>query len=191
VVLAAIFGVGAPEALLVGVVALVVFGPKGLAQAVKSLGATLKTFSPTIKELASVTNELSSTLQEQIGLDDIRNEFRNPSPSYSRASDVDKPSTTTSKPEVTKATDDDSITPEVAEIPSRVLEAQIEESKRLAWGEQGPPSSTSATAQADPPQPPSEWSDKPEKPAKKTASDLSMDELEAELARRKSAAASK
>jgi len=53
-------------------------------QAVKSLGATLKTFSPTIKELASVTNELSSTLQEQIGLDDIRNEFRNPSPSYSR-----------------------------------------------------------------------------------------------------------
>ena len=29
---AAIFGVGAPEALLVGVVALVVFGPKGLAQ---------------------------------------------------------------------------------------------------------------------------------------------------------------
>lgn len=29
---AAIFGVGAPEAVLVGVVALVVFGPKGLAQ---------------------------------------------------------------------------------------------------------------------------------------------------------------
>ena len=32
VIRAAIFGVGAPEALLVGVVALVVFGPKGLAQ---------------------------------------------------------------------------------------------------------------------------------------------------------------
>lgn len=29
---AAFFGVGAPEAVLVGVVALVVFGPKGLAQ---------------------------------------------------------------------------------------------------------------------------------------------------------------
>ena len=32
IIKAAIFGVGAPEALLVGVVALVVFGPKGLAQ---------------------------------------------------------------------------------------------------------------------------------------------------------------
>ena len=32
IIRAAIFGVGAPEALLVGVVALVVFGPKGLAQ---------------------------------------------------------------------------------------------------------------------------------------------------------------
>ena len=50
----------------------------------KSLGATLKTFSPTIRELASVTNELSSTLQQQIGLDDIRNEFRNPSPTYTK-----------------------------------------------------------------------------------------------------------
>jgi hypothetical protein len=29
-------GVGAPEALLVGVVALIVFGPKGLAEAAKS-----------------------------------------------------------------------------------------------------------------------------------------------------------
>lgn len=29
----ALFGVGAPEAVLVGVVALVVFGPKGLAEA--------------------------------------------------------------------------------------------------------------------------------------------------------------
>ena len=37
VIRAAIFGVGAPEALLVGVVALVVFGPKGLAQVLPSL----------------------------------------------------------------------------------------------------------------------------------------------------------
>ena len=49
-------------------------------QAVKSLGATFRAFSPTIREIASVTNELSSTLQEQIGLDEIRNEFRNPLP---------------------------------------------------------------------------------------------------------------
>lgn len=37
VIRASFFGVGAPEALLVGVVALVVFGPRGLAE-VKSLG---------------------------------------------------------------------------------------------------------------------------------------------------------
>lgn len=181
-VLAAIFGVGAPEALLVGVVALVVFGPKGLAQAVKSLGATLKTFSPTIKELASVTNELSSTLQEQIGLDDIRNEFRNPSPSYSRSSELDKPSTSNPTAETSKGGEDKSITPEVAEIPSRVLEAQIEESKRLAWGDQGPPAASGATA---PPPPPSKPEEKENNLPKKPASDLSIDELEAELARRR------
>ena len=102
----AIFGVGAPEAVLVGVVALVVFGPKGLAearpssclsssicpylrhagcmkahsgvalQAVKSLGKTLKTFQPTIREVMSVSSELRNTLEEQIGLDDIRSELR-------------------------------------------------------------------------------------------------------------------
>ena len=32
VAVASVFGVGAPEAILVGVVALVVFGPKGLAE---------------------------------------------------------------------------------------------------------------------------------------------------------------
>lgn len=37
-VCAAFLGVGAPEAILVGVVALLVFGPKGLAQ-VRSMGA--------------------------------------------------------------------------------------------------------------------------------------------------------
>ncbi|KAK9835152.1 hypothetical protein WJX81_001635 [Elliptochloris bilobata] len=74
---ASFFGVGAPEALMVGVVALIVFGPKGLAEAVKSLGKTLKTFQPTIRELASVSSDLKNTLEEQIGLDDIRAEFRN------------------------------------------------------------------------------------------------------------------
>ena len=72
---AAFFGVGAPEAILVGVVALLVFGPKGLAEAVKAVGATLRTFQPAIRELASVSSELRSTLEEQIGLDDIKAEL--------------------------------------------------------------------------------------------------------------------
>ena len=46
-----------------GVVALVVFGPKGLAQVAKSLGATLRSFAPTIRELTSVSQELKSTLE--------------------------------------------------------------------------------------------------------------------------------
>ncbi len=66
---------GAPEAILVGVVALLVFGPKGLAEAVKAVGATLRTFQPAIRELASVSSELRSTLEEQIGLDDIKAEL--------------------------------------------------------------------------------------------------------------------
>lgn len=75
---ASFLGVGAPEAFVVGVVALIVFGPKGLAdvrlrtgssfafrmilcaradaskgsvQVAKSVGKTLKSFQPTIQEL--------------------------------------------------------------------------------------------------------------------------------------------
>lgn len=36
---------------MIGVVALLVFGPKGLAEVARNLGKTLKTFQPTIKEL--------------------------------------------------------------------------------------------------------------------------------------------
>ena len=45
-------------------------------QAVKSLGKTLRAFQPTIREIASVSSDLRSSLEEQIGLDEIRNEFR-------------------------------------------------------------------------------------------------------------------
>lgn len=46
-------------------------------QAVKSLGSTLKAFQPTIREIVSVSSDLKNTLEEQIGLDDIRSEIRN------------------------------------------------------------------------------------------------------------------
>ncbi len=36
----------------------------------------MRSFQPTLKELASVSSELKSTLEEQIGLDEIRQEFR-------------------------------------------------------------------------------------------------------------------
>ncbi|XP_043715469.1 sec-independent protein translocase protein TATB, chloroplastic [Telopea speciosissima] len=70
-VYASLFGVGAPEALVIGVVALLVFGPKGLAEVARNLGKTLRAFQPTIKELQEVSREFKSTLEREIGLDDI------------------------------------------------------------------------------------------------------------------------
>ncbi|XP_025886174.1 sec-independent protein translocase protein TATB, chloroplastic isoform X4 [Solanum lycopersicum] len=71
-VYASLFGVGAPEALVIGVVALLVFGPKGLAEVARNLGKTLREFQPTIRELQDVSREFKSTLEREIGLDDIK-----------------------------------------------------------------------------------------------------------------------
>ncbi|KAI4347575.1 hypothetical protein L6164_008377 [Bauhinia variegata] len=71
VVYASLFGVGAPEALVIGVVALLVFGPKGLAEVARNLGKTLREFQPTIKELQEVSREFKSTLEREIGLDEV------------------------------------------------------------------------------------------------------------------------
>ncbi|GAB4858296.1 hypothetical protein Ancab_009768 [Ancistrocladus abbreviatus] len=71
VVHASLFGVGAPEALVIGVVALLVFGPKGLAEVARNLGKTLRAFQPTIRELQEVSREFKNTLEREIGLDDI------------------------------------------------------------------------------------------------------------------------
>ncbi|KAJ4807871.1 Sec-independent protein translocase protein TatA [Rhynchospora pubera] len=71
VVVASLFGVGAPEALVIGVVALLVFGPKGLAEVARNLGKTLRAFQPTIRELQEVSKEFKSTLEREIGLDEV------------------------------------------------------------------------------------------------------------------------
>ncbi|KAH7538078.1 sec-independent protein translocase protein TATB, chloroplastic [Ziziphus jujuba] len=71
VVYASLFGVGAPEALVIGVVALLVFGPKGLAEVARNLGKTLRAFQPTIRELQEVSREFKSTLEKEIGLDEV------------------------------------------------------------------------------------------------------------------------
>ncbi|XP_072982279.1 sec-independent protein translocase protein TATB, chloroplastic [Typha latifolia] len=71
VVHASLFGVGAPEALVIGVVALLVFGPKGLAEVARNLGKTLRAFQPTIRELQDVSREFKSTLEREIGLDEV------------------------------------------------------------------------------------------------------------------------
>jgi TatA/E family protein of Tat protein translocase len=73
---ASFFGVGAPEALVIGVVALLVFGPKGLAEAARSVGQALRAFQPTIRELQEVSNEFKTTLEKEIGYEEIKNDIR-------------------------------------------------------------------------------------------------------------------
>ncbi|XP_020588812.1 sec-independent protein translocase protein TATB, chloroplastic [Phalaenopsis equestris] len=70
---ASLFGVGAPEILVIGVVALLVFGPKGLAEVARNLGKTLRSFQPTIRELQEVSREFKSTLEREIGFDEVTN----------------------------------------------------------------------------------------------------------------------
>ena len=60
---------------MVGIVALAVFGPKGLADAAKSVGNIIRTLQPTIREVASISNDLKSTLEDELRLDELRNEF--------------------------------------------------------------------------------------------------------------------
>lgn len=48
----------------------------GFVQAAKGVGKTLRAFQPTLKELASVSSDLKRSLEQEIGLDEIRSEFR-------------------------------------------------------------------------------------------------------------------
>ncbi|KAL8153494.1 hypothetical protein V2J09_011254 [Rumex salicifolius] len=93
---ASLFGVGAPEALVIGVVALLVFGPKGLAEVARNLGKTLRAFQPTIRELQDVSREFKSTLEREIGLDDVQNPSQSAYGS-SRTNSVSNPPTSGSE----------------------------------------------------------------------------------------------
>ncbi|GFP82242.1 sec-independent protein translocase protein tatb chloroplastic [Phtheirospermum japonicum] len=91
-VYASLFGVGAPEVLVIGVVALLVFGPKGLAEVARNLGKTLRAFQPTIRELQEVSREFKSTLEREIGLDDIDNPVpKSPISNPNKPTSEDKP----------------------------------------------------------------------------------------------------
>ena len=57
-------------------VALVVFGPKGLAEAVRGMGAMLRSLTPTLRELADVSTDLKSTMEQEIGLDEIKQDIQ-------------------------------------------------------------------------------------------------------------------
>lgn len=153
---AAFFGVGAPEAVLVGVVALVLFGPKGLAQAAKSIGEGIKAFAPTIRELTDISSDLKNTLEEEIGLNDIRQELQQTlSPSQESFSRYNRSIEGTSSKTRTLDIEED---PEI--------ELKRAESAKLAWSE-----SSTAVKEVE-----SQGSG---------VEKLSLEELEAEISRRK------
>lgn len=141
----AFLGVGAPEAVLVGVVALILFGPKGLAQAAKSLGQGVKALAPTIRELTDISTDLKSTIEDEIGLSEIRDELSNtlsPTPRQ-KVRSIDPSGEMEEDPEI---------------------EAKRLESAKLAWG------NDSGAA---------------EREEQRAVESLSLEELEAELKRRK------
>lgn len=154
---ASLLGVGAPEALVIGVVALLVFGPKGLAEVARTLGKSLRAFQPTIKELQQVSREFKATLEQEIGLDELRNPTNDYPPmssqarpnSVSSSTPTSMPSTlsATEAPPAAPQTEDGSsqpkpyttedylrITEDQANALSLVTEEQRKASEAAAWG---------------------------------------------------------
>ncbi|KAG1674274.1 hypothetical protein FOA52_013463 [Chlamydomonas sp. UWO 241] len=162
-------GVGAPEALLVGVVALVVFGPKGLADAAKSLGTAVRSFQPAIKEVVGVSQELKATLDRELGLDELREAAR-PQPRVMPPGPA-------------------------REMMDPDIEAKRAEAAKMAWGSDFNQDGTLKVPQPLPTitavLPPAAQEPAPMAAAggadKKDLSAMSMEDLEAELTRRKAA----
>lgn len=151
-----------------GVVALILFGPKGLAQAAKSVRATLSAFAPTIRELAQVSTDLQSTLQEEIGLNDLREEMQRPAVPTPRPVRQDGEAGNT----VNQATMQEAEFVSVSEAGMQEgddvdpdIERKREAAARAAWG-QAPLAQTAPDAAPQ-------------------LQGLTMEQLEAELARRK------
>ncbi|CAN4087711.1 unnamed protein product [Withania somnifera] len=134
-VYASLFGVGAPEALVIGVVALLVFGPKGLAEVARNLGKTLREFQPTIRELQDVSREFKSTLEREIGLEDIRGSVQD-----TKTSSTTSPSSDSSSEDSSQVVDPNgSPSPKIAstgeddlERLMRIAEAEKQAEKDLA-----------------------------------------------------------
>lgn len=161
-------GVGAPEAILVAVVALVVFGPKGLADAAKSVGQALRAFQPTIREVVEVSQDLRGTLEKELGLDEIREAARVPM--------VPRTPATTAMAS-SSASDED---PDI--------EAKRAASAAAAW-DAAPAGAAPATAAPGVPPAAANIPQQLQQPGKDIGS-MTMEELEAELARRKAAGGS-
>lgn len=160
-------------------------------QAAKSLGASLRGFAPTIRELAGVSNELKQTLEQEIGLDEIRREWRDGSMQQYKPTKQDEVSSTNRlDPEASSsnASSNQATTPQPKEVTDETA-AQVDpdiaqkraDSARVAWGEISNTSHMSESGQ-----------DKENgrqlnpKAVDSGIGGMSIEELEAELARRRS-----
>ena len=169
---ASLLGVGTPEVLVIGVVALLVFGPKGLADAAKSLGKTLRTFQPTIQELKEVSEEFKSTLEDEIGLDEFKSTMQTPAARpYKPAQEAEEPSLE----EMRRRSAAEAWASEGAErregeqAAAEPAPTQFEETLSAPGAEDGEGAAEAETASTS------------------DLSELSLEELQAELERRKSA----
>ncbi|PNH07532.1 Sec-independent protein translocase protein TATB, chloroplastic [Tetrabaena socialis] len=168
-------GVGAPEAILVAVVALVVFGPKGLADAARSVGSSLRAFQPTIKEVVQVSQELKGSLEKELGLDELREAAR---PTMRSLSELE-----TSQ----------GLTPIRSDLMAKSIDADIEAkraaSAEMAWGGSASSSAAEASASAEALAASAVAATKPAGAAPlKDIATMSVEELEAELSRRRTVA---
>ncbi|GMH08972.1 hypothetical protein Nepgr_010812 [Nepenthes gracilis] len=154
VVHASLFGVGAPEALVIGVVALLVFGPKGLAEVARNLGKTLRAFQPTIRELQEVSREFKSTLEREIGLDDIPSSSQRTYGS-ARANPISNSSDSSSEESHTMA-DPNGAPPNRAYLSEeylKITEEQLKASGALQQGVKSDPKESNIEPKSQPPAP--------------------------------------
>lgn len=150
VVHASLLGVGAPEALVIAVVALLVFGPRGLAEVARTLGKSLRAFQPTIRELQQISKDFKDTLEQEIGLDELRSVDARPSqPTYKAEQQPQQPQPSADtqsevvEPKAYSTEDYLRVTEEQAR--ALVPEEQRQAAEAAAWGGSPPPSVTTQT----------------------------------------------
>lgn len=156
------------------------------------MGTSLRGFAPTIRELAGVSNELKQTLEQEIGLDEIRREWRDGSlPQSMQPRKQEEPSSSNRLEPSAEASSQPSkaelkeVTDEMAEQVDPDIAKRRAESAQMAWGDTSNSSAPSNNSQEVSKAP------KTNAPAAPKVGDsklegMSIEELEAELARRRS-----
>lgn len=148
----------------------------GLADAAKSVGTALRSFQPTIREVAQISTELKSTLEQEIGLDEIKKEIKGVNSSLQ---------------DLPRAFDE-----KVAAVADPSIEEMRRKSAEMAWSQPKQAEGTAAPTQNVPATLSADASPAAPAPAAPTAAptastkglgEMSVEELEAELARRKAA----